>query len=52
MLHPLLIVLGLHWMNDYLHSGWPGVIRTFCVAALLVLFSNWMTTRFRLTLKL
>ena len=52
MLHPLLIVLGLHWLNNYIHSGWPGVIRTLCVAVLVVLFSNWLTTRFRLMLKL
>ena len=52
MLHPLLIVLGLHWINDYIHSGWPGVIRTLCVAVLLVLFSNWLTSRLRLMLKL
>lgn len=52
MLHPLLIVLGIHWLNNYLHSGWPGVMRTLCVAVLVVLFSNWLTTRFRLMLKL
>jgi predicted acyltransferase len=52
MLHPLLIVLGVHWLNNYLHSGWPGVIRTLCVTVLLVLFSNWLTSRFRVMLKL
>jgi len=52
MFHPLLIVLGLHWLNDYLHTGWPGVIRTVCIAFLFVLFSNWLTARFKLTLKL
>lgn len=52
MLHPLLWVLGLHWLNDYLHSGWPGVIRTVCVTLLLVLFSNWLTQRRRLILKI
>ncbi len=52
MFHPLLFVLGLHRLNDYLHSGWPGVIRTLCIALLFVLFSNWLTARFKLTLKL
>lgn len=52
MFHPLLMVLGLHWINNSLHSGWPGVIRTLCVTVLLILFSNWLTTRFRLMLKL
>jgi heparan-alpha-glucosaminide N-acetyltransferase len=52
MFHPLLIVLGLHWLNDYLHTGWPGVLRTLCIALLFVLFSNWLTTRLKLTLKL
>ena len=28
MFHPLLYVLGLHWLNNYLHEGWPGAIRT------------------------
>jgi predicted acyltransferase len=52
MFHPLLMVLGVHWINNYIHSGWPGAIRTLCVALLFVLFSNWLTSRFRLTLKL
>jgi len=52
MLHPLLFVLGLHWLNNYLHEGWPGAIRTLAVATLLILFSNWLTKRFKLTLKL
>jgi heparan-alpha-glucosaminide N-acetyltransferase len=52
MLHPLLIVIGLNWLNQYLHEGWPGAIRTLAVTVLLVLFSNWLTTRHRLTLKL
>lgn len=52
LFHPLLIVLGLNGLNKYLHEGWPGASRTLCVAVLLILFSNWLTTRFRLTLKL
>jgi len=52
MLHPLLIVLGLNGLNRYLHEGWPGAIRTLVVATLIVLFSNWLTTRYKLTLKL
>ena len=52
MFHPLLWVLGLHGLNNYLHSGWPGVIRTLCVTVLIVLFSNWLTTRFKLIVKL
>jgi hypothetical protein len=39
-------------LNNYLHSGWPGVIRTLCVTVLIVLFSNWLTTRFKLIVKL
>jgi hypothetical protein len=52
MSHPLIMVLGLHWINNYLHEGWPGAIRTLCVTVLLILFSNWLTTRYRLLLKL
>jgi heparan-alpha-glucosaminide N-acetyltransferase len=52
MFHPLLYVLGLHWLNNYLHEGWPGAIRTLAVATLFILFSNWLTTRFKLILKL
>ncbi len=52
MLHPLLIVLGIHGVNHYLHSGWPGVFRTLGVTVLLVLFSNWLTVRYRLRLRL
>lgn len=52
MLHPLMQVLGVHGLNNYLHSGWPGVIRTVVVSVLLVLFSGWLTTRCRIVLKL
>ena len=52
MFHPLLYVLGLHWLNNYLHEGWPGAIRTLAVAVLFILFSNWLTTRYKLILKL
>jgi heparan-alpha-glucosaminide N-acetyltransferase len=52
MLHPLMQVLGVHGLNNYLHSGWPGVIRTIVVSVLLVLFSGWLTTRCRIMLKL
>lgn len=52
MLHPLFIVLGVHGVNDILRSGWPGVFRTLGVAVGLVLFSNWLTCRVRLRLKL
>ena len=52
MLHPLMQVLGVHGLNNYLHSGWPGVIRTILVSVLLVLFSGWLTTRCRIVLKL
>ncbi len=52
MFHPLLYVLGLHWLNNYLHEGWPGAIRTLAVAVLFILFSNWLTTRYKLFLKL
>ncbi len=52
MFHPLLFVLGLHWLNNYLHEGWPGAIRTLAVATLFILVSNWLTTRYKLILKL
>jgi hypothetical protein len=52
MFHPLLYVLGLKWLNNYFHEGWPGAIRVLVVAILLILFSNWLTTRLKLTLKL
>jgi predicted acyltransferase len=52
MFHPLLIVLGWNGLNQYLHEGWPGAIRTLGVAVLIILFSNWLTTRFRLMIKL
>jgi heparan-alpha-glucosaminide N-acetyltransferase len=52
MFHPLLYVLGLQWLNNYFHEGWPGAIRVLVVATLLILFSNWLTTRLKLTLKL
>ena len=52
MFHPLLFVLGLHGLNNYLHEGWPGAIRTLVVAMLFILLSNWLTTRFKLILKL
>ncbi len=52
MFHPLLFVLGLHLLNNYLHEGWPGAIRVLITATLFILFSNWLTTRFKLMLKL
>ncbi|OGD22114.1 MAG: hypothetical protein A2W03_16730 [Candidatus Aminicenantes bacterium RBG_16_63_16] len=52
MFHPLLYVLGLQWLNNYFHEGWPGAIRVLVTATLLTLFANWLTTRFRLVLKL
>ncbi len=52
MFHPLLYVLGLHWLNNYFHEGWPGAIRVLVTATLLTLFANWLTTRLKLTLKL
>jgi heparan-alpha-glucosaminide N-acetyltransferase len=52
MFHPLLYVLGLHWLNNYLHEGWPGAIRTLAVAVLFILISNWLTARYKLILKL
>ena len=45
-------VLGVHGLNNSLHSGWPGVLRTIVVSVLLVLFSGWLTTRCRIVLKL
>jgi predicted acyltransferase len=52
MFHPLLYVLGLHGLNKYLHEGWPGAIRVLVTATLLTLFANWLTTRYKLILKL
>jgi heparan-alpha-glucosaminide N-acetyltransferase len=52
MLHPLMQVLGVHQLNDTFHAGWPGALRTVVVAVLLVLFSDWLTTRCRIVLKL
>jgi heparan-alpha-glucosaminide N-acetyltransferase len=52
MFHPLLFVLGLHWLNNYFHEGWPGAIRVLIVTTLFILFSNWLTTRYKLILKL
>lgn len=52
MFHPLLFVLGLHGLNNYLHEGWPGAVRVLVTATLFILFSNWLTTRFKLILKL
>ena len=52
MFHPLLYVLGLQWLNNYFHEGWPGAVRVLITAILLTLFANWLTTRWKLTLKL
>jgi heparan-alpha-glucosaminide N-acetyltransferase len=52
MLHPLMQLAGIHGLNNWFHSGWPGVLRTVVVSVLLVLFSGWLTTRCRIVLKL
>jgi len=38
MLHPLTIVCGLAWVNGYLNTGVPGILRTACVAIVLGVF--------------
>ncbi len=52
MVHPALVVLGLHGINRYLHEGWPGAIRTMVVAVIIILFSNALTNRLGVRLKL
>jgi heparan-alpha-glucosaminide N-acetyltransferase len=51
LVHPLLWVLGLHGINNYLHTGWPGVIRVAVYTFGLVLLTNGMTTRLKMQLK-
>jgi len=51
LVHPLLWVLGLHGINNYLHEGWPGVFRVAVYTVFLVLLTNWMTTRLKMQLK-
>jgi heparan-alpha-glucosaminide N-acetyltransferase len=52
MIHPLFGLLHLDFINRYFNSGMPGILRTAILTALLVLFSRWLTTRFRIELKL
>ncbi len=52
IIHPLLWILGIHHLNNYFDSGIVGVIRTIILTIIFALFSGWLTTRFRIILRL
>ena len=52
MLHPLLALLSIGFINDYFNSGVAGIVRTMLLTVILVLLSGWLTTRRRVILRL
>ena len=52
MLHPLLALLSIGFINDYFNSGVAGIVRTMLLTVILVLLSGWLTVRRRVILRL
>lgn len=52
LIHPLSIVLGLAWLNDYLNAGVVGIARTALVTILLGIVLTSLLTRVGIRLRL
>lgn len=52
MFHPLIIVLGVDWANDYLNAGLVGIARTALVTVFIGVFLTAALTRLGIRLRL